>query len=79
MNSESKSRNDAEYEMAVHIAAAFSHIKEAKAWAGREPYNAGLLNDAEHALRRAWEQVGEENRRLVDLSAYSHSGELRHV
>lgn len=69
---------EAEYEMAVHIAAAYSHVKEAKAF-NSDVINDGALNDAEHALRRLWESVSEENRRLVDLSAFSSASELRHV
>lgn len=66
---------ESEYEMAVHIAAAFSHVKEALAFGG----DYWILNEAEIALRKQWGLVSEENRRLVDLSAFSSASELRHV
>lgn len=74
-----QSAEETEYEMAVHVATAFMHVKEAKAWAGADPILAGPLNDAGHALRQVWEQVSEENRRLVDLLAIGSVEELRPI
>lgn len=68
---------DQEYEMAVHVAAAFSHVKEALAW-GNDHVTSLRLRDAEYALRRSWGDISAENRRLVDLSSYSRAGELLH-
>lgn len=73
------SPEEIEYEMAVHIATAFKHVKEAKAYAGGDPITAGPLNDAGYALFRLWENVSEENRRLVDLLAIGEVEELRPI
>lgn len=72
-------KRDAEYEMALHVATAFSHVKEARKWSSGDPSTDGRLNDAEHALRRVWQDISEENREMVDLSALYYAGELRHV
>lgn len=71
------SRLDEEYEMAIHVATAFSHVKEARRWSGGDPSTDGRLNDAEHALKRAWQDISEENRELVDFSALYYAEELR--
>lgn len=70
--------NQAEFEMAVHVAAAFSHVKEAKAF-NTDAVNDGALNDAERALFRLWEGLDEDTRRHVDLSAFSSARELANV
>ena len=70
---------DAEYEMAIHVATAFSHVKEARKWSAGDPSTDGRLNDAEHALKRIWQDISEENRELVDLSALYYAEELRRV
>jgi hypothetical protein len=76
MNQPESRNSEAEYEMALHIATAFSHVKEAKAW-NTDVINDGALNDAEHALRRLWESISEENRDAVDFSALYYAKELR--
>lgn len=71
---------DAEYEMAIHIATAYSHIREAMKWSGNgDPTHDARLNDAAHELKRAWQDISEENRQLVDMSALYYSEELRRV
>lgn len=75
----SANRHEAEYEMAIHVATAFSHVKEARKWSDGDPSTDGRLNEAEHALKRVWQDISEENRELVDLSALYYSGELRRV
>lgn len=72
-------RQDAEYEMAIHVATAFSHVKEARKWSGGDPSTDGRLNDAEHALKRVWQDISEDNRELVELSALYCAKELRRV
>jgi hypothetical protein len=73
-------RQDAEYEMAIHVATAFSHVCEAQhCSAGDDPTTDGRLNDARLALWRIWADISEENRELVDLSALYYSKELRRV
>lgn len=72
-------KQDAEYEMALHVATAFSHVKEARKWNDGDPSTDARLNDAEHALKRVWLDISEKNRELVDLSALYYAGELRHV
>ena len=71
-----------EYEMAVHVAAAFSSVREAQAYSSgdqglRALERAASLRDAERALRAVWDGVSADNRRFVDLSAYSRAGDLR--
>lgn len=66
-----------EYEMAVHIANAFSSVREAIAW-GPDAATALRLRDAEYALRKVWDAISADNRRLVDLSSFSRAGELLH-
>ena len=76
----SANRQDAEYEMAIHVATAFSHLKEARKWGGpHDPTTAGRFDDAEHALRRIWADISPSNRDLVDMSALYYTEELRKV
>jgi hypothetical protein len=70
-------QTEAEYEMAIHIATAFSHVKEARKWSGGDPSTDGRLNDAEHALKRVWQDISDVNRELVDMSALYYAKELR--
>ena len=70
---------DQEYEMAIHIATAFSHVKEARKWGAGDPSTDGRLNDAEQALKRVWQDISEENRELVDMSALYYAGDLHHA
>jgi hypothetical protein len=73
------SRNDeSEYEMAIHVATAFSHVKEARKWGGpHDPSTAGRFDDVEHALRRIWADIPSGTRNLVDFSALYYAKELR--
>jgi hypothetical protein len=65
-------KTEDEYEMAVHVAAAFSHVREAIAWGG----NTRELKDAELALRATWGRISANNRHLVNLHAYSRAAEI---
>lgn len=68
-----------EFEMATHIAAAFSHVREARTWGGEgDAMTLCRLADAEQSLRRLWKDISADNRRLVDLHAYSRAAELLH-
>lgn len=74
-----KMDSDAEYETAIHIATAYSHIREAQKWSGYDPTLDARLRDAAHELKRVWQDISEENRELVDFSALYYAEELRRV
>jgi hypothetical protein len=78
MTSRNDKHDEAEYEMAIHVATAFSHVKEARKWGGpHDPSTAGRFDDVEHALRRIWADIPSGTRNLVDFSALYYAGELR--
>ena len=58
---------DPEFEMLVNVLRAQTFIRNAEGWLGRDPTNAGRLNDAKHALQRIVDDCTEENQRLAGM------------